>query len=68
LIQKNSTGLEHTTDGCEVTREPLAPDVLASFLRQHYTVAANFPPEIVVPEDVRVRALRPVKRMLELSA
>ena len=27
----------------------LAPDVLASFLRQHYTVAANFPPEIVVP-------------------
>src|SRR5467141_230852 len=27
----------------------LAPDVLASFLRQHYTVAAGLPPEIVVP-------------------
>jgi quinolinate synthase len=25
-------------------------------------------PEIVVPENVRVRALQPVKRMLELSA
>src|SRR2546430_4914038 len=30
----------------------LAPDVLASFLRQHYTVAANFPPEIVVPVPI----------------
>ena len=27
----------------------LAPDVLASFLRQHYAVAAAVPPEIVVP-------------------
>jgi hypothetical protein len=25
-------------------------------------------PEILLPEDLRVRALRPVQRMLELSA
>ncbi len=30
----------------------LAPDVLASFLRQHYTVAAALPPEIVVPVPI----------------
>jgi len=29
-----------------------APDVLASFLRQHYTVAAALPPEIVVPVPI----------------
>jgi excinuclease ABC subunit C len=28
------------------------PDVLASFLRQHYTVAAALPPEIVVPVPI----------------
>src|SRR5207245_9828763 len=30
----------------------LAPDVLASFLRQHYAVAAGVPPEIVIPAAV----------------
>ena len=30
----------------------LAPDVLASFLRQHYSVAAAVPPEIVVPAAI----------------
>src|SRR5205814_259889 len=30
----------------------LAPDVLASFLRQHYAVAAAVPPEIVVPVPI----------------
>src|SRR5207244_4323756 len=30
----------------------LAPDVLASFLRQHYAVAAGVPPEIVVPVPI----------------
>ena len=27
----------------------IAPDVLASFMRQHYAIAAELPPEIVVP-------------------
>jgi excinuclease ABC subunit C len=30
----------------------LVPDVLASFLRQHYAVAAGLPPEIVVPVPI----------------
>ncbi|TMB31320.1 MAG: quinolinate synthase NadA [Deltaproteobacteria bacterium] len=37
-------------------------------LEKIYLCMRDRTPEIVVPEDVRVRALRPVKRMLELSA
>src|SRR5947207_15477932 len=33
----------------EGSQGALAPDVLASFLRQHYAVAATGPPEVVVP-------------------
>ena len=36
-------------------------------LEKLYLCMKNGAPEITVPEDIRVRALRPIQRMLEMS-
>jgi len=46
----------------------ICPYMRLNSLEKIYLCMRDRTPEIVVPEDVRVRALRPVKRMLELSA
>ena len=46
----------------------ICPYMRLNSLEKIYLCMRDRTPEIVVPEDVRLRALRPVKRMLELSA
>src|SRR5947208_9809504 len=46
----------------------ICPYMRLNSLEKIYLCMRDRTPEIVVPEDVRVRALPPVKRMLELSA
>jgi quinolinate synthase len=36
-------------------------------LEKRYLCLRDLEPEVTVPEDVRVRALAPIERMLELS-
>ena len=44
------------------------PFMRLNTLEKLYLCLRDLEPEVVVPEDVRVRALRPIERMLELSA
>ena len=46
----------------------ICPYMRLNSLEKIYLCMRDRTPEITVPEEVRVRALRPVKRMLELSA
>ena len=46
----------------------ICPYMRLNSLEKIYLCMRDRSPEITVPEEVRVRALRPVKRMLELSA
>ncbi len=43
------------------------PFMRLNTLEKLYLCLRDLEPEVVVPEDVRVRALRPIERMLELS-
>jgi quinolinate synthase len=53
------------SSGCNCA---ICPYMRLNSLEKIYLCMRDRTPEITVPEDVRVRALRPVKRMLELSA
>jgi len=46
----------------------ICPYMRLNSLEKIYLCMRDRSPEIIVPEEVRVRALQPVKRMLELSA
>ncbi|MFL5398094.1 MAG: quinolinate synthase NadA [Myxococcales bacterium] len=53
------------SSGCNCA---ICPYMRLNSLEKIYLCMRDRTPEITVPEDVRVRALQPVKRMLELSA
>jgi quinolinate synthase len=44
------------------------PYMRLNTLEKLYLCLRDLKPEIVLPEDVRLRALSPIERMLELSA
>ncbi|HVI23099.1 MAG TPA: quinolinate synthase NadA [Myxococcales bacterium] len=53
------------SSGCNCA---ICPYMRLNSLEKIYLCMRDRTPEITVPEDVRIRALQPVKRMLELSA
>jgi quinolinate synthase len=46
----------------------MCPFMRLNTLEKLYLCLRDLAPEVDVPEDVRVRALRPIERMLQLSA
>jgi quinolinate synthase len=52
-------------EGCACNR---CPYMRLNTLEKLYLCLRDLEPEVTVPEEIRVRALRPIEKMLELSA